>query len=130
MKQKINETLAELIIGIFASGMVVQVLMAVGNKGFTVMSAGLWLGLVGASLVAVHMYRTIDRSLDMLPEDAEKYTKRSYSIRALTILAVSGITAYFKIECALGLLCGIFCLKFGAFLQPLTHKLLGKYKKK
>lgn len=126
MKRRINETLLELIVGILISGAVIQ-LVAVAVSGFRAeFASGFWIGIAAAIGLAVHMYRSIDRALDMDPKDAEKYMRRAYMIRALAILATAGVVAYLKLGYAMATFIGVFCLKFGAFLQPLTHRVLGK----
>lgn len=124
MKRKINETLLELIIGILISGAAVGTAAALiaGYSGkFT---AGLGLGVLVAVGLSIHMYRSIDYALDLQPEDAEKYMRRAYLIRTAAILAAAGAVTYFKIGYAMATFIGIFCLKFGAFLQPVLHRMI------
>lgn len=124
MKRKINETLLELIIGIVLSGAAIGTAAALiaGYSGkFT---AGLAMGVLVAVGLSIHMYRSIDYALDLQPEDAEKYMRRAYLIRTAAILAAAGAVTYFKIGYAMATFVGIFCLKFGAFLQPVLHRMI------
>lgn len=124
MKRKINETLLELIIGIVISGAAIGTAAALiaGYSGkFT---AGLGMGVLVAVGLSIHMYRSIDYALDLQPEDAEKYMRRAYLIRTAAILAAAGAVTYFKIGYAMATFVGIFCLKFGAFLQPVLHRMI------
>ena len=97
MKKQINETLLELIVGILLSGAVIEagcIVITGYSRAFT---SGLCIGLVLAIGLAAHMYRSIDHALDMQPDDAEKYMRKAYMIRAAAILIVAGIVTYFKL---------------------------------
>lgn len=124
MKKQTNKTLLELIIGIVASAAVVEVL-SILIAGFSgAFTSGLWIGAATAIGLAAHMYRSIDRALDMQPDDADKYMRRAYLIRTAAILLVAGAVTFFKLGYVMATFVGVFCLKFGAFLQPLTHRVL------
>ena len=118
MKRQINNTLLELITGIIISAAVVEVL-SILVAGFSwKFTSGLWIGAATAIGLAAHMYRSIDRALDMQPDDADKYMRRAYLIRTAVILT------FLKLGYVMATFVGVFCLKFGAFLQPLTHRML------
>lgn len=130
MGKRINETLAELISGVLIIGVLIQ-LAAFLVSGFLLpFVTGFWIGIATAVFLAVHMYRSIDRALDMAPGDAEKYMRKAYVIRTMVILAVAAVVTYFKLGYVMATFVGVLCLKFGAFLQPLVHKISGKFKKK
>ena len=129
MNRKINETLAELICGILISGIIIQAadLLVTGVyaqfSGLRLLFAtGFWLGVAVAVLLAVLMYRSIDRALNMHPKDAESYMRRAYLLRTIVILAAAGGMRYLRLGYVMAYFLGVLCLKFGAFLQPLVHK--------
>lgn len=124
MSRKINETLLELIIGILFSGAVVQLIVLLVAGFLPQFALGFWIGIATAVGLSVHMYWSIDRALDMYPKDAEKYMRKAYMIRTVAILAVAGVVTYFRLGYVMATFVGVLCLKFGAFLQPLTHRLL------
>ncbi len=128
MKKKINETLAELLCGILASGVVIQLAdLAVTEiyrqfRGMRLLFAGgFWIGIAVAALLAVHMHCSIDHALDMSPKDAESYMRRAYLIRAAVILLVAAGVKYLHLGYVMAYFVGVLCLKFGAFLQRLLH---------
>ena len=86
---------------------------------------GVLLGGFTAGVLLRHLYVTIDRALDMDEEAAGKYTKRSAMkrllIAAAAFLAGGLLPQVFHI---IGVLLGTFSLKFSAYLQPLTHKVI------
>lgn len=137
MKKKINETLAELMAGILVIGVLIQLaglLIAAVYPEFAgsrfSFALGLWIGIATALGLAVHMYRSIDRALDMQPGDAESYMRKTYLFRTVAILVIAGIVHFFKLGYVMAAFLGMLCLKFGAFLQPLMHKLWKKFQKK
>lgn len=129
-KKKINETLLELIIGILVSGAVIQLIellivaarpdIAGSRLSFAL---GLWIGVLAAVGLAAHMYHSIDHALDMGAGDAEKYMRRAYIFRTLIILIVASFVHFLKLGYVMATFLGMLTLKFGAFLQPLMHKL-------
>ena len=122
MKTQINNTLLELIVGILVSAAVIEGI-SVLVAGFSgIFTLGLWIGAVTAIGLSAHMYRSIDRALDMQPEDADKYMRKAYLIRTAVILLVAGAVTFFHLGSVIATFVGVFCLKFGAFLQPLTHR--------
>ena len=130
MKRKINDTLLELICGILASGVLIEVIDLIVTgiypqfAGLRVRFAtGFWSGIVVAIALAAHMYRSIDRALDMQPKDAEGYMRRAYLLRTMIILLAAAAVHYLKFGYVMAYFVGVLCLKFGAFLQPLVHKL-------
>ena len=136
MKKKINETLLELICGILASGVGIEVIDLIVTGVYAQFSGlrfffatGLWIGILVAIGLASHMYRSIDRALDMQPKDAEGYMRRAYLLRTLIILLAAAAVHYLKLGYVMAYFVGVLCLKFGAFLQPLMHKFLGKFRK-
>lgn len=136
MRKKINETLAELLAGILAAGILIQLVELVVAAVQPALAGsvpafvtGFWLGIAGAMGLAAHMYRSIDRALDMQPGDAEKYMRRAYLLRTVAILLVVGIVYFLHLGYVMATFLGVLCLKFGAFLQPLMHKLWEKFQK-
>lgn len=136
MNRKINDTLLELIAGIVTAGIVIQIIQLIiasvyvqlaGSKG--VFAVGFWPGVILGIGLALHMYRSIDRALDMASEDAEKYMRKAYLLRTLSIFAAAGLICYFKFGYVMAFFLGVLCLKFGAFLQPLMHKVREKFRK-
>lgn len=84
---------------------------------------GVLLGAVAAGIMLRHMYVTIDRALDMDADHAAKYMKKSATLRLLMAGAALAAGAFLtQIFHVFGVFAGILCLKFSAYLQPLTHK--------
>ena len=127
--KRINQTLFELIIGILISGFLIWLVSLTVTGPDVFFAVCYWTGIITAIILSVHMYRSIDRALDMDPGDAEKYMRRAYIYRTLFIIVVACIVCRFKADYIIAVFIGILCLKFGAFLQPMVHRLLEKKKK-
>lgn len=127
--KKINQTLFELIVGILVSGVLIQLISMIFMGGFNFsFSVSFWVGIATAILLSAHMYRSIDRALDMAPDDAQKYMRKTYMVRAIIIFIVAGIVCWIDSEDIIAVFLGVLCLKFGAFLQPLLHRILNRDK--
>ena len=134
--KKVNETLAELLSGILVCGLVIQAVelcvaavwpaLAGSVSSFVI---GFWIGIATAMGLAIHMYRSIDRALDMSSGDAEGYMRKSYLLRTLMILLAAGVVYFLHLGYVMATFLGVLCLKFGAFLQPLMHKIWKRFRK-
>lgn len=124
-----QETLRDMIVGIAACTIVTaaagSLLAGVFGIVWYKMLAGVLLGGAVAELMLWHMYTSIDRVLDMDADSAVKYTKRSASKRMLMAAAALAVSALLpKLFSVFGVLIGVLSLKFSAYLQPLTHKVI------
>ncbi len=77
-----------------------------------------------AVALALHMYRSIDRALEMEQEEAERYMRRVYLIRTAAIAVMAALLWYTKAGSVMASFLGVFCLAGGTWLQPLVHKLM------
>ncbi len=124
--RQIKETVRDMVTGIlFFSFIFGAVGGIIAGEAWYRWVLGVILGTGTAGLMLWHMYVTIDRALDMDEESANKYMKKSAIkrlIMAVAAFAVGGlIPGVFHV---LGVLAGVFSLKFSAYLQPLTHKII------
>lgn len=138
LKKKIqtsNETLVELIAGIIpvtvVAGIVGTILIST-IKAWESVSVwaylySLVLGAVCAALVVIHMYRTLDRGLDMIStEDAAKYSKRGYALRLVFMVLVLLCGLKFSFLNFAGVFIGLLTLKVSIYMRGLTRKMLKK----
>lgn len=130
MKEKIadvNKTLIELLIGILLFGIICQIVGAVFVKELASYSSGLWIGIVTAMATAVHMYKSLDRALDLDAGSASKKIQVQSIIRYVFIVIIMGITMVNGYTNPLAAFLGIMGLKVAAYLQPFTHKLIIRF---
>lgn len=130
MKKKLAalpSVLKELLLGILICGGIMQAAFIWFASDKLLFTSGLWLGVLGAALMAVHMYQTLDEGLYMA--DAEKYIRRGYAKRYSMIIVCTMAIAYLGIGNLLAFFLGLLTLKFSAYMQPMMHKVLTKKKK-
>ena len=123
--KRINRGLFELSLGILFLGALCLIIGIFLVKEPGLYAAALLLGVLLALITAYHMYRTLDRALDR-GKDAAKMVTTANLIRYFCIVAVfflvwlSGLNPLFTFM-------GLMTLKFGAYMQPLTHKVVNKF---
>jgi len=126
-----KDTLYALILGTVFFG---TVMGAVGTILFVdsrlPFALGTALGMVTACGIAVHLYKTIDKALDMEAEAAVTYTRQMALLRiglmGIPVIAALLLPEYLHV---LGVFLGLLGLKAGAFLQTGILKLIQKNRK-
>lgn len=120
---KINRTLFELETGILIFGMICQICV-LPFKDRVSYSIGLWTGIFTAVFSAWHMWRSLDRGLDLGEKGAVSYLSRQNIIRYLVIVIILVITAVTpKGGNPVAAFIGVMGLKVSAYMQPLTKKI-------
>lgn len=123
-----NNTLIELLIGIFAVGIVAQIACLVFLKNQLYHAVGLWVGVLLSAGLAVHMQYSIEDGLELAGEDGVKHMQKSSVIRMLIVCGVTAVVFYKGWGNPITLLIGITALKLGAYMQPFVHAILEKRK--
>ena len=126
---KETETLRELLLGTFVSGMVIWFIIFWFVTRKVYFTLGLWLGVLLALLAACHMWWGINRAVD-LGDGASKYVISQNMVRYGVIIVIFGIICIIDFASPLAAFAGIMCLKAGAYLQPFTHKIINKLKRR
>lgn len=132
MREKIagvNKTLLELIAGILIYGLLCQIIGLVFVEEKDAYSSGLWIGIVTAVAAALHMWHSLDVSLDYDESTAGRKMQMQSIIRYVVIVLVMGLTMINGFTNPLAAFLGIMGLKVAAYLQPFTHKLLFRFRK-
>ncbi len=84
---------------------------------------GVLLGSVAALGLCYHMYKTLEKTLDMGEDGAKKHAYAMSGIRMVIMGIVVFVAIWFSdMFSVIGVMCGILTLKFAAFAQPLVHK--------
>ncbi len=120
-----SETIRDMAVGLVGCAVLLAAagfVFAVGGDAVR-WALGVLLGACVAGLMLRHLYVSVDRALDMDGEHASKYMKKSAVLRLLMAGAALAVSAFFpQVFHIFGVLLGVLCLKFTAYLQPLTHK--------
>lgn len=120
---KEKETLCMLIAGnlLYAAVVCIIGVLLVDNKGSFVLGT-IWSAL-GACIVTIHLYCSLQKSLDMDADSAQKRERVQAIIRMIIMIVVVGSGLFLSdILHPLGVVFGAFALKVSAYLQPLIHK--------
>ena len=127
--KKIDETLKELLVGILFYGIIVEILILVLGIEKFYLSLGLWIGIILGLASAIHMWWGLDRGVE-LGDGATKFLMSQNMIRYGVIVIAFGVLCLLDIGNPLAAFAGIMGLKAGAYLQPFTHKICTKYKRR
>lgn len=123
--KEINRGLLELSFGIVFWGMMCLIVGCFIVKDPVLYAIALLLGVLLAWITAYHMYKTLDRALD-LGADASKVVTTANLIRYVCIVIVFMIVWLTGKLNPLFTFLGIMTLKAAAYSQPLTHKVCNK----
>lgn len=121
----INRALLELWLGILFTGLVFQLVGMWFTDNKALYSIALWLGILLAGVTVYHMYRTLDRILDLGPS-AQKAATAANLVRYGCIVVVFLVVLATKVLNPLITFLGLMSVKVAAYLQPFTHKLCNK----
>ena len=127
--KNISETLKELLTGIMFYGIIVEILGLCFSKQKGYFSIGLWIGIFLAMAAAIHMWWGLEKGME-LGDGATKYLLSQNMIRYGVIVIAFGILCIIDIGNPLAAFAGIMGLKAGAYLQPFTHKISTKFKRR
>ncbi len=119
-----NSTLKELLIGILGLGILGQIFCLIFLEQQLYQAVGLWVGILTAIGMSIHMLWSIEDGLDYGGEDGVKHMKKAYLTRTAVACIVTAVVLYFKWGNPLTLLAGVMTLKIAVYLQPLIHKIL------
>lgn len=124
--QEEKQTLYELFAGI----VVCLIVFLLGNliaSNHLAYNLGLLLGGIVAAVMSGHMYSSLNEAVLYDKETAEKKVKFGSLIRMLIMVAALAAAALLpNIFNFVAVVLGISSLKFSAYMQPLTHKVLNK----
>ena len=125
--QETKQTLYELIAGIT----LFFLLFLFGNifvSNRIAYTLGLLIGCLIAGVMSGHMYRALMQAMLYEEETAVKKVQKGTILRVLLMMA--GLVAALLLPewvSVVGVALGVLSLKFSAYLQPLTHKVLQNF---
>lgn len=129
MNNSADETLKELLCGMLFYGALAQIICTIVDRDRLVYTTlGLWIGIGAAAFMGIHMKRNIEDALDYDERGAVKHMRKGYIFRYVLVALLFGATIYFEVGNPITLLVGVMGLKIGAYIQPITHRVLCKLK--
>lgn len=118
-----KETFWDLLIGIAGLTLLICGIGWVATKGSLTFVTGIFYGGVVAIVLAVHMFKTLEKTLDLGEAGAEKHARKMTAVRMGIMIVAVIIAIYLSnwINLA-GVIFGILTLKLSAYIQPIIHK--------
>lgn len=125
MLRRINQALPELLLGILAYGVVIQLTGMWFVEDKVQYAVGLWFGIAVAVGMAINMAIVILDAVDTMAERRSTVRTTLFSLlRYLVVVAVFFAVWYFKLGNPIVMFIGVMGLKVSAYLQPFTHKFI------
>ena len=118
-----RKTLIELLVGIVIYGLLLQLIPVWFVADKASYSLAMWIGIVTAICMALHMYRTLERALSYA-DTAQKTVAVNSMLRYAIAIVVLLIVQYRSLGNPVVTFLGIMGLKAGAYLQPFVHKVV------
>lgn len=125
MRKKINPTTFDLCLGIVLYGIVFEIILLIFS-GKPAYSIGLWIGIVLAVVGSIHMWWSLDRSLDMVQKDATRQVTTNNIIRYFVAVMVLVILVYTDFANPIFAFCGYMGMKVSAYMNPFVRKISAK----
>ncbi len=125
MHKKINPTTFDLCLGIVLYGIVFEIILLIFSRK-PAYSIGLWIGIVLAVAGSIHMWWSLDRSLEMAQKDATVRVTTNNIIRYLVLVAVMALLVYTDFANPIFAFCGYMGMKVSAYISPLVRKISAK----
>lgn len=125
MRKKINPTTFDLCLGIVLYGIVFEIILLIFS-GKPAYSIGLWIGIALAVVGSIHMWWSLDRSLDMVQKDATRQVTTNNIIRYFVAVMVLVILVYTDFANPIFAFCGYMGMKVSAYMNPFVRKISAK----
>lgn len=124
--REINRTVLEMELGILELGILFQIGSVFFPGERLARAVSLLIGSLMAGFSVIHMFRTLDRALDLDEKTAGKAIYQGYLIRYVAVVVIILGTILTNWLNPLLTFLGYVSLKFAAYLQPWNHKLCNK----
>ena len=125
-----NETLREMIPGMLAYGLLIQIIVAVFFPLRLYRAIGLWAGILCGVAMAVHMAFCLEKIVMLDEKGATAYARKTTLLRYGCVCLVLILIAFLKVGDPVTMVLGILGLKIGAYLQPVVHSIIRKFSHK
>ena len=94
----------------------------------TAYTLGLLMGCIIAGIMSMHMYHALEQAMLYDEETAAKKVQKGTMLRFLLMIAgLAAALVFPEWISVIGVALGVLSLKFSAYLQPLTHKVLQNF---
>lgn len=121
-----NETLVEMWAGTVFFGILCQTGIVWFVKDKISYSIGLWLGILAALMVVLHLNKTLKRALELGENGAKRHIVLWSLVRYFVIIVLMAVIMITDFASPLAAFLGLMGIKAGAYLQPVVHRVSGK----
>ncbi len=128
MLRRLNKALPELVMGIILYGIAAQSVGIWLTEQKAMYSAGLWLGILLAVGMAIHMAVVIEDAVSAQSGRGKLITMSL--LRYFAVAAAFLVISYFKLGNPIAAFVGVMGLKIAAYMQPLLHKVMIRFQRK
>lgn len=128
MLRRLNKALPELVMGIILYGIAAQSVGIWLTEQKAMYSAGLWLGILLAVGMAIHMAVVIEDAVSVQSGRGKLITMSL--LRYFAVAAAFLVISYFKLGNPIAAFVGVMGLKIAAYMQPLLHKVMIRLQRK
>lgn len=124
MFRRISDIVKEMILGIFATDLLIAVMGIIFVPQKAAFSLGLLMGFIVAVIMIFSMNSSIEKAMDFEGKGATFQCVKGYIFR--TVFLIAGfVAAYFLgMWAVLSYFLGVMSIKVAAYLQPYTKKFL------
>ncbi len=117
----------ELLIGIITCFIIAETIILLFTDRILYNTVGLLIGSIYAGFSAYHIAKSVDESVYM-GDEGDKHFRKGYILRVIVMIVIFALFYFFDIGNALVTLVGMMSLKWAAYIQPITHKIINKMK--
>ena len=119
-----DETLQEMLLAMPAFGVLCQITIVWFVEDKMGYSLGLWIGVLMAACMAMHMNKSLETAFQYDESTAQKIIVKKNLIRYGCVVIVCFLVMKSGFINPLASFLGLMALKVSAYLQPFTHKLI------
>ena len=118
-----REIFYDLIVGIVLYAVIICIVGAFIVDNNVTFIFGVIYGAVISSILAYHMFQSLDKTLDFDPSGAEKYARKMTVLRMGIMTIAAGVAIFLStIFNIIGVIFGMMALKLAAYMQPIIHR--------
>ena len=119
-----DETLQEMLLAMPMFGLVCQITIIWFVEDKSGYSLGLWVGILTAACMAIHMNKSLETAFRYDESTAQKIVVKNNLIRYSCVVVICFLVMKSGFMNPLATFLGLMALKVSAYVQPFTHKLI------
>lgn len=122
MEMDIYKTLKQIIATVAALGAVAFIIGAFFAESLLFWLLGIALGTLVSVIKVILLKRTLDKAVDMSPEDAKNYTRSRYTLRLVLSVAVIAVTFKIPYFNVIGVIVGLLLIQPAVYIVNFINR--------